>query len=52
MQYNEEYTKTTFELPVSLVDRVKIQCIKSHVTMKNVITKLLIKWVAEQEKGE
>lgn len=52
MQYNEEYTSVTFLTPKSLKIRVKKCCLDAETTLKDVITRLLIKWVAEQEKGE
>jgi len=50
MQYNEEYSRTTLDLPKSLLIRAKHCCLDAKMTLKDVLTKLLIKWVAEQEK--
>ena len=52
MYYNEPHKSITFLCPISLIKRVKIQCLKQGATLKDTITKLLIKWVAEQEGGE
>lgn len=52
MQYNEEYKAVTFHAPKSLMKRVKKICLDQEVYLKDTITRLLIKWVAEQERRE
>lgn len=52
MQYNEEYKNTTISIPKALITRVKVLTIEQGTTIKDVITKLLIRWVAEQERRE
>ena len=51
MQYNEPYTKTTIEIPKALLKRVKRRCLENDTTIKDVITRLLIRWVAKEEKA-
>ena len=51
-QFDEEYKAVTFHAPKALMKRVKKMCLDQEVYLKDVITRLLIKWVAEQEKGE
>jgi len=52
MHFNEPHKNITFQCPESLRDKAKIQCVKQKTTLREVLTKLLIKWVAEQERRE